>query len=121
MQPQVLRLPVFGDQEARQLRREELATLAGSASTTARGESQHAGALRGHLGLACGAGGQKTFRHPLVGTIVLGYQSLQVEGSAGQRLGVFTAEPGTPDYEAIVVLDGMAGQDAGHPVVDATS
>ncbi|MFD8715072.1 hypothetical protein ACFV07_32075 [Streptomyces anulatus] len=56
-----------------------------------------------------------------MGTIVLGYQSLQVEGSAGQRLGVFTAEPGTPDYEAIVVLDGMAGQDAGHPVVDATS
>ncbi|GGY48194.1 hypothetical protein [Streptomyces anulatus] len=42
-------------------------------------------------------------------------------GLRGQRLGVFTAEPGTPDYEAIVVLDGMAGQDAGHPVVDATS
>ncbi|MFB7483780.1 hypothetical protein ACFUEM_12820 [Streptomyces anulatus] len=56
-----------------------------------------------------------------MGTIVLGYQSLQVEGSAGQRLRVFTVEPGTPDYEAIVVLDGMAGQDAGHPVVDATS
>ncbi|MFH8689742.1 helix-turn-helix transcriptional regulator [Streptomyces anulatus] len=66
-------------------------------------------------------GGQKTFRHPLVGTIVLGYQSLQVEGSAGQRLGVFTAEPGTPGYEAIVVLDGMAGQRPGHPAVGATS
>ncbi|WP_327672791.1 MULTISPECIES: helix-turn-helix transcriptional regulator [unclassified Streptomyces] len=52
--------------------------------------------------------GQKTFRHPRVGTLTLSYQSLFIEGSPGQRLGIFTAEPGTPEYEAIVQLDGAA-------------
>lgn len=58
--------------------------------------------------------GQKTFHHPRVGTITLSYQSLQIEGSAGQRLGVFTAEPGTPAHEAIVLLDDTAEQRAEH-------
>ncbi|MGW3725042.1 helix-turn-helix transcriptional regulator [Streptomyces sp. NPDC000851] len=58
--------------------------------------------------------GQKTFHHPRVGTITLSYQSLEIEGSAGQRLGVFTAEPGTPDHEAIVLLDEAAEQRAEH-------
>ncbi|MFH8655190.1 helix-turn-helix transcriptional regulator [Streptomyces afghaniensis] len=58
--------------------------------------------------------GQKTFHHPRVGTITLSYQSMEVEGSAGQRLAVFTAEPGTPEHEAIVLLDGAAEQHAEH-------
>lgn len=48
---------------------------------------------------------QKTFRHPQVGTVTLTSQSLQVEGTPGQRIGVYTAEPGTPDQDALLLLD----------------
>jgi hypothetical protein len=39
---------------------------------------------------------KKTFRHPHVGTITLSFQGMQLEGTPGQRLGVYTTEPGTP-------------------------
>ena len=38
----------------------------------------------------------KTFHHPHVGTITLGFQGMQLEGTPGQRLGVYLAEPGPP-------------------------
>lgn len=47
----------------------------------------------------------KTFRHPHVGTVTLTSQSLQVEGTPGRRIGVYTAEPGTPDHDALLLLD----------------
>ena len=47
----------------------------------------------------------KTFHHPHVGTITLGFQGMQLEGTPGQRLGVYVAEPGTPDYDAMILLD----------------
>ncbi|WP_446045636.1 helix-turn-helix transcriptional regulator [Streptomyces olivaceus] len=47
----------------------------------------------------------KTFRHPRVGTIILTSQSMTLEGAADQRLGVYVAEPGTPDHDALVLLD----------------
>ena len=47
----------------------------------------------------------KTFHHPQVGTITLGFQGMQLEGTPGQRLGVYMAEPGTPDYDAMILLD----------------
>jgi len=47
----------------------------------------------------------KTFHHPHVGTITLTFQGMQLEGTAGQRLGVYTAQPGTPDHDAITLLD----------------
>ncbi|MCX5554855.1 helix-turn-helix transcriptional regulator [Streptomyces sp. NBC_00038] len=53
---------------------------------------------------------QKTFHHPHVGTITLTSQSLQVEGTPGQRIGVYTAEPGTPDHDALLLLDMTAPQ-----------
>ena len=37
---------------------------------------------------------------------------MQLEGTAGQRLGVYLAEPGTPDYDAMVLLDMTAPQHA---------
>lgn len=52
--------------------------------------------------------GDKTFHHPQVGDIVLGYQSMQLEGTPGQRLTAYYAEPGTPDYEKMLLLDAAA-------------
>jgi len=43
--------------------------------------------------------------HPHVGTITLGFQGMQLEGTPGQRLGVYVAEPGTPGYDAMILLD----------------
>jgi len=53
---------------------------------------------------------QKIFHHPQVGTITLSFQGMQLEGTPGQRLGVYTAEPGTPDYDAMLLLDMTAPQ-----------
>ena len=51
------------------------------------------------------AGQKKTFHHPHVGTITLSFQGMQLEGTPGQRLGVYTAEPATPDHDAMILLD----------------
>ncbi|GAB2893065.1 helix-turn-helix transcriptional regulator [Streptomyces mayteni] len=50
-------------------------------------------------------GRKKVFHHPTVGTISLGYQGMELEGTQGQRLGVYVAEPETPDYDAMLLLD----------------
>ncbi|MFI0242529.1 helix-turn-helix transcriptional regulator [Streptomyces sp. NPDC016845] len=56
----------------------------------------------------------KTFRHPQVGTLTLTSQSLHVEGTPGQRIGVYTAEPGSPDHDALLLLD-MTARPAASP------
>ncbi|CAM5596419.1 hypothetical protein STENM327S_03907 [Streptomyces tendae] len=30
---------------------------------------------------------------------------MQLEGTPGQRIGVYSAEPGTPDHDALLLLD----------------
>ncbi|WP_345432879.1 helix-turn-helix transcriptional regulator [Actinoallomurus vinaceus] len=52
--------------------------------------------------------GRKTYHHPEVGDLTLGFQSMQLEGTPGHRLNAYYAEPGSPEYDAIVLLD-MAG------------
>jgi len=52
--------------------------------------------------------GEKVFRHPVVGTMTLAHESLELTRTDGQRLVVYMATPGTPDYDAVVLLD-MAG------------
>jgi transcriptional regulator with XRE-family HTH domain len=47
----------------------------------------------------------KTFQHPQVGRITLGFQGMTLEGTPGQRMGIYTAEPGTPDHDAMLLLD----------------
>jgi transcriptional regulator with XRE-family HTH domain len=47
-------------------------------------------------------GEPKTFRHPLVGTITLTYEVLQL--SDGQRMSVYQAAPGSSDQDALKLL-----------------
>lgn len=49
--------------------------------------------------------GQKTFLHPDVGTLTLAHELMEIERTDGQRIVVYTAEPGTPDHDAMVLLD----------------
>ena len=63
------------------------------------------------------SGQKKTFHLPYVGTITLAFQGMQLEGTPGQRLGVYVAEPGTPDYDAMVLPDMTAPAHASRPVV----
>ncbi|QWB24260.1 MULTISPECIES: helix-turn-helix transcriptional regulator [Streptomyces] len=62
---------------------------------------------------------QKTFHHPEVGVLTLAGQSMQLEGTPGQRLGVYTADPGTPDHDAMLLLDLTAPETAGAPETKA--
>ncbi|MFD6529461.1 helix-turn-helix transcriptional regulator [Streptomyces sp. NPDC060184] len=55
---------------------------------------------------------QKTVHHPKVGVLTLSSQSMNLEGTPGQRLGVYTAEPGTPDHDAMLLLDLTAPADS---------
>jgi transcriptional regulator with XRE-family HTH domain len=48
---------------------------------------------------------QKTFHHPRVGTLTLTSQPMYLEGTPGRRIGVYTAEPGTRDHDALFLLD----------------
>jgi len=52
--------------------------------------------------------GEKMFRHPVAGTVTLAHESLELTRTDGQRLVVYMAAPGTPDYDAMILLD-MAG------------
>lgn len=49
--------------------------------------------------------GQKTFRHPVVGTITLQHEVLPLNLTDGQRITIYLAEPGTPDHDAMTLLD----------------
>jgi hypothetical protein len=59
-------------------------------------------------------GGQKTFRHPVVGTLTLSHEVMQINGTSGQRATIYVAEPGTPDHDKMQLLD-LADFAAGGP------
>lgn len=48
---------------------------------------------------------RKTLHHPDVGTITLNFQALTIEGTPGQRLSIFYANPNTPEHQALTTLD----------------
>ncbi len=48
--------------------------------------------------------GVKRLHHPLVGDLTLGYEALELAADEGQRLNVYTAEPGTPSDERLQLL-----------------
>jgi hypothetical protein len=49
--------------------------------------------------------GDRIIRHPLVGTLRLAHETLGLNRADGQCLIVYLAEPGTPDHDAMVLLD----------------
>ncbi|MGW2887756.1 helix-turn-helix transcriptional regulator [Streptomyces griseoruber] len=54
----------------------------------------------------------KTFHHPQVGAVTLAAQPMELDGTPGRRLVAHTAEPGTPDHDALLLLD-MSAPDPG--------
>ncbi|MFJ9821838.1 helix-turn-helix domain-containing protein [Streptomyces sp. NPDC101151] len=52
--------------------------------------------------------GEKTLRHPEVGTMTLSHEGLTLNRAQGQRLIVYMAAPGSPDHDAMTLLD-LAG------------
>jgi transcriptional regulator with XRE-family HTH domain len=65
--------------------------------------------------------GKKAFRHPEVGDLTLGYQSLQLEGTPGHHLLAYHAEPGTPDHDAVALLDLLAHQPVSGPATPGSA
>ncbi|GGN40423.1 helix-turn-helix transcriptional regulator [Streptomyces fuscichromogenes] len=58
------------------------------------------------------AHGNKIFHHPEAGTLTLGFQAMELEGTPGHRLLTFCAGRGTTDHDGLVLLD-MAAQQGG--------
>ncbi|MFJ2092678.1 helix-turn-helix transcriptional regulator [Streptomyces sp. NPDC087901] len=58
---------------------------------------------------------EKTFHHPQVGELTLSGQSMHLDGTPGQRLGAYTAEPGSPDHDAMLLLDMTAPRPTTYP------
>jgi hypothetical protein len=55
------------------------------------------------------------FHRPQVGTFTLGFQSTQLEGTAGHRLGIYHAEPSSADHNAMILPDLTADESAAQP------
>ena len=49
--------------------------------------------------------GQKTFRHPEVGEMTLSHEVMEVLRTDSQRVVIYSAEHGTPDHDAMTLLD----------------
>ncbi|GAA2746774.1 hypothetical protein GCM10009868_33510 [Terrabacter aerolatus] len=60
--------------------------------------------------------GRKRFHHPLVGDVELDYEAFELPGDPGQRVNVYTAQPGSPSEEALNLL---ASWSAREPALDA--
>ncbi|MER5541187.1 helix-turn-helix transcriptional regulator [Streptomyces sp. NPDC001118] len=50
-------------------------------------------------------GGRKHFEHPEVGSMRLSFEVMAIFHTDGQRLVTYQAEPGTPDHDAMLLLD----------------
>jgi len=52
--------------------------------------------------------GAKTLHHPVVGDLTLDYEALDLPGDTGQRILVYSAEPGSPSQQALDLLASWA-------------
>lgn len=65
--------------------------------------------------------GRKTFHHPEVGELTLGFQPLRLEGTPGHQLLAYNAEPGTPEHDAVALLDLLAHEPASRSATPGTA
>jgi hypothetical protein len=56
--------------------------------------------------------GVKRFHHPVVGELTLDFESLDLPGDSGQKLLVYSAEPGSPSRQALDLLASWASTPA---------
>jgi hypothetical protein len=52
--------------------------------------------------------GVKRFNHPIVGELTLDYEMLDLPGDTGQKIIVYSAEPGSPSRERLDLLASWA-------------
>ena len=57
--------------------------------------------------------GAKTLHHPVVGDLTLDYEALELPGDTGQRILVYSAEPGSPSQQALDLLTSWAATPEG--------
>ncbi|GHG44599.1 MULTISPECIES: helix-turn-helix domain-containing protein [Amycolatopsis] len=55
--------------------------------------------------------GTKRYHHPLTGSMTLDCDTWASPDGSGQRLMVLTAEPGTPDHDALLILTAWAAEE----------
>ena len=63
------------------------------------------GRLWGRYEVRRAGAGDRVIKHPLVGTLRLAHETLGLNRTEGHCLIVYLAEPGTPDHDAMVLLD----------------
>ncbi len=63
------------------------------------------GRLWGRYEVRWSGAGDRVLNHPLVGPMRLAHEILGLSRAEGHRLVVYLAEPGTPDHDALVLLD----------------
>ena len=78
----------------------ELSQLIGELST----QSQEFGVRWATHNVRFHRTGTKTLHHPVVGTVILDYEALDLPGDVGQRILVYSAEPGSPSQQALDLL-----------------
>lgn len=64
--------------------------------------------------------GAKRLNHPLVGEITLSFETLEVAADPGQRINIYTAEPGSHSGVALGLIASWAGSRTDQPVPGPT-
>ncbi|MEU6106177.1 helix-turn-helix transcriptional regulator [Streptomyces flaveolus] len=64
--------------------------------------------------------GRKAFRHPAIGEITLDFDAMQLPGDAGLTLTAYSAEPGTPEHDALMLLASWAATNSDEADQDAS-
>lgn len=72
------------------------------------------GRLWGRYEVRRAGAGDRVLRHPLVGTMRLAHETLGLNRADGHCVIVYLAEPGTPDHDAMVLLDRADVADPAH-------
>ncbi|MFE5339714.1 helix-turn-helix transcriptional regulator [Isoptericola sp. NPDC056578] len=65
--------------------------------------------------------GTKVFHHPVVGTLELDYEALELSADQGLRLNVYTALPGTPSDDSLKLLASWAATARGEAAALGTT